>query len=100
MDGAIFLVRQSFSEDELRQQEAVEEEREILCELRSVTRQEWRDAGQNHIRASLVAVTPAANYEGEQLAVVEGKRMAVYRTYHPPDSDLVELYLKEEAGEL
>lgn len=100
MDGTIFLVEQDFKEDELRQQEAVEREREIFCELRSVTRQEWRDAGQNHIRASLVAITPTVNYEGEVLAVVDGKRMAIYRTYHPPDSDLVELYLKEEAGDL
>lgn len=101
MDGTIILIKQSVTEDKIGQQKAAEEEKaEVFCTINSITRSEWRDAGQNGIAADLKVVMPAVNYSGEQIAIVDGKRKAIYRTYHPPESDDVELYLQSEAGTL
>lgn len=101
MEGTIILVRQTFKEDPIGQQVPEEEtQTEVFCTIRSVTRNEWRDAGQNNIRAELVAVTPLINYSGERIAIVDGRRKAIYRTYMPPDSDEIELYMQDEGGEL
>lgn len=100
MDGIIFLVRQEFIHDKIGQQVAREVQTEVFCTIRSVTRTEWRNAGQNGIDAELVAIMPTVNYNGERIAIVEGKRKAVYRTYHPPESDEIEIYLQSEVGTL
>lgn len=101
MEGTIILVGQTFKEDSIGQQVPDEEtQTEVFCTIRSVTRNEWRDAGQNNIRAELVAVTPLINYSGERIAIVDGRRKAIYRTYMPPDSDEIELYMQDEGGAL
>lgn len=96
----IKLVRQQIQEDSIGQQTVEETEREVFCEIESVSRAEWRDAGQNNIAAEMVAITPMINYGGEQIAIVGGKRKAIYRTYRQKESDLIELYLKDEVGAL
>lgn len=100
MDGTIILIKQTFAGDKIGQQKAVEEEREVFCTIKSVTRSEWRDAGQNGILAELVAVMPAVNYEGERVVVLNGERKEIYRTYQPPESDEIELYIRNEVGTL
>lgn len=103
MDGTIILIKQIFETDPIGQQKAKkakEEEREVFCSIRSVTRNEWRNAGQNGISAELVAVMPLVNYEGERIVSLDGKRKEIYRTYHPPESDEIELYIRNEVGSL
>lgn len=100
MDGTIILIKQTFSGDKIGQQKAEEEEREVFCTIKSVTRSEWRDAGQNGILAELVAVMPAVNYEGERVVALNGERKEIYRTYQPPESDEIELYIRNEVGTL
>lgn len=100
MDGTIILVKQTFTKDSIGQQIAEETQTEIFCTVKGVTRQEWRNAGQNGIPAESVVVTAAVNYSGERIAIIDGKRRAIYRVYQPPDSDDIELYLQAEAGAL
>lgn len=100
MDGTIILIKQIFSKDGIGQQKAAEEEREVFCTIKSVTRNEWRDAGQNCISAEMVAVMPAVNYEGERIVSLNGERKEIYRTYQPPESDEIELYIRNEVGAL
>lgn len=99
MDDVITLVKQSYEKDGIGQDIPVEETREILCDVESITGNEWRAAGQNHINAEMMVKTAAINYSGEKIAIFHGERKAVYRTYCPKDSDEIELYLKDEAGE-
>ena len=100
MDGTLILIKQEYEKDEIVHDIPKETQREILCEYRGITRSEWRDAGQNSINADVMAKTQAVNYEGERLAVVNGKRKEIYRTYTPPDSDEIELYMQDEVGTL
>lgn len=100
MDGTVILVGQTYTKDSIGQQIATETQTEVLCTVQSVTRQEWRSAGQNGIPAELVIVTAAVNYSGERIAIINGNRRAIYRAYQPPDSDDIELYLQAEVGAL
>lgn len=98
MDGVITLVNRVYTADSIGQHVPVETYRDVFCRIESISRSEWVSAGQNSINASIVAVTPAVNYAGERIAVINGQRKAVYRTYIPPDSDDIELYLQDESG--
>ncbi len=101
MDGTIILIKQTVKSDKIGQQKVISEEKnEVFCTISSVTRSEWRDAGQNGIAAELKVVMPRVNYSEERIALVDGERKAIYRTYCPEDSDEIELYLKSEAGTL
>lgn len=100
MNDMITLVKESYTKDSIGQQIPVEEKREVFCEVGSVTRAEWRAAGQNNINASLMVKTAYINYSGEKIAIFHGERKAIYRTFYQEDSDEIELYLKDEAGEL
>lgn len=96
----VILVKEKYKQDGIGQGVPEESEREVFCEVRGITRSEWVSAGQNSINASEMLVMPAINYDGERIAILGGARKAVYRTYCPPDSDDIELYLKDEAGGL
>lgn len=98
MDGVIRLIAQRYERDGIGQDVPVESARDVFCEIRSASRAEWSAAGQNSINVSVVAVTNAANYNGERIAEVNGSRKAIYRTYMSPNSDDIELYMHDEVG--
>lgn len=66
--------------------------------VRSVTRAEWQAAGRKDLNPAFVLTTNRANYSGQMAVEYKGRRYAVYRTYSPPESDEIELYLQEEVG--
>ena len=70
---------------------------EVYCTVDSVTREEWRVAYQAGWDASAKLTVSAADYGGERVAIFEGKRYVIYRTYQ--DGMDVELYLGERVGE-
>ena len=99
MDGLIYLVKQEYGMDEISQQVPAQETLvPVWATLRSVTRADWMDAGQIGLNPQMVAV----NYGGESAVQIgEGEnaqRYSIYRTYMPPDSDEIELYLEKKAG--
>lgn len=98
MDDVIMLLSQEYLPNGFGDQIPVETARQIWATIQSVSRQEVADAGQRGISPEVVAITPAINYNGEALAEWGGKRYGIYRTYHPPDSDDIELYLERKAG--
>lgn len=102
MDELIQLIGQTYSPDEIGQMAAQETAMPVWARVRSVTRSEWADAGQRGMQPQLVATTPMVNYSGQRIVGIGSgdgmKRYAVYRTYFPPESDEIELYLEYQAG--
>lgn len=70
---------------------------EVYCTVDSVTREEWRVAYQAGWDASAKLIVSDADYGGERVAIFEGLRYVIYRTYR--DGMNVELYLGERVGE-
>lgn len=99
MDGVAYLIQKTYTEDTLGQRIPTEEKQvEIFVSVDSVSRREWADAGRNGYNPERKLTTAAINYSGEAEIMYEGVRYAIYRTYTPPDTDVVELYLHRKAG--
>lgn len=99
MEDQIWLIAEEWRQNEFGGQQAVEVSTPVLALVQSVTRAEWAQAGQIGLQPQLVAITPKANYMGQSVVQVGGKRYGVYRTYTAYDSDDIELYLEEKVGD-
>lgn len=75
-----------------------EEARTILARMDDVSRSEFFAAGQYGMRPEFRFLVNPAEYQGEQVCAWNGRRYAVYRTYHVTGTDDLELYVQREAG--
>ena len=91
------LIAVTYTVDSIGQKVPTETSRGVYCNLRSVSRQEWKDAGEMGFKPSFVATMFAYDYQGEELAELNSKRYGIYRTYLTTD-DQIELYLEAKAG--
>lgn len=99
MDGVAILIKQTLKKDAINQYipDSVEQ-REIFVEEKSITRSEWAAAGKNGYNPNILLTTARVNYCGESEVKYNGEMYSIYRTYCPPDSDDIELYLEKKAG--
>lgn len=71
--------------------------RDVFCQVDSVTRAEFFDAGRNGLNPQYRFTLFAADYLGEETVVYKGKAYGVYRTYQPR-TDVLELYVERKGG--
>lgn len=69
----------------------------IFCAVKSVTRTEWTAAAQLGMKAAYCVTVWADEYDGETVAILDGMRYGVYRTYQPNPEE-IELYLQQKVG--
>ena len=93
----ITLVNITYTQDSIGQEIENETERECFCNIRSASRNEFFAAGQNGIKAEWVVTMFNYDYQGETVAILNGHRYSVYRTYITTD-DNIELYLEQKSG--
>ena len=74
------------------------ETRTILARMDDVTRAEFFAAGQGGLRAEFRFTVNPIEYGGEAVCEWSGRRYAIYRTYHVPGTDDLELYVQREVG--
>lgn len=99
MDGVVYLIQKIYKEDAIGQRiPDVENRLELFAAIESVSRREWAEAGRNGLKPEIKITTAAINYSGEKEIEYNGTRYSVYRTYHLPESDQIELYLERKAG--
>lgn len=67
--------------DEWGNQVAVETRIPILCQVKSVSRQEFYAAAQSGLKPEIVFAVHAYEYNGERKVEFEGKKYSVVRTY-------------------
>lgn len=91
------LISETYSADTIGQMIATEKEREVFCNVRSVSQNEWFQGGQNGLNPEWLVTMFAPDYEGEKLVEFNGVRYGVYRTY-VRDDELLELYLERKTG--
>ena len=73
-------------------------EREILARMSSVDRREFFSGGEAGIKPEFQFTVFAAEYQGEVECEFDSKVYAIYRTYHVPGTDFLELYVQRKAG--
>lgn len=93
----IVLISAIYSEDELGQEIAQETKRDVFCNVASISRTEWYEAGRNNLKPEYKITMFSPDYNGEQIAEYHGVRYGVFRTYLAKD-ETIELYLERKAG--
>jgi hypothetical protein len=68
-----------------------------MCQVNSVTRNEFFEAGRNGLNPEYVFRVFFGDYDGERIVEYKGKRYGVYRTYHGRN-DMMELYAERKGG--
>lgn len=115
-----YLLKDSYTTDELGQRIASVKARPVYCEISSVTGTEWFSGSQNGIRPELRVTIFRYEYDNEETVniggccngcgIEGGRNYTVYRTYWKrpelsvgghitgPEFDELELYLERRAG--
>ena len=75
-----------------------EVKRTILARMDDVSRSEFFAAGQAGMSPDFRFKVNPIEYEGEKVCEWNGKRYAIYRSYHVPGTDDLELYAQREVG--
>lgn len=92
------LIKTTYTNDLLGiPQEKTVSERDVFCNINSVTRSEFFDAGRNGINPSIMFTMFAGDYDGEQEIRYKGKAYSIYRTYFTQGNE-VELYVTRKGG--
>ena len=71
--------------------------RDIFCKIQNVKRSEWAAAATRGLKAAWCITIWADEYQGETVAILDGIRYGIYRTYRP-NTEEMELYLEQKAG--
>lgn len=71
--------------------------KDVYCQVNSITRAEFFDAGRNGLNPEFMFSMFAGNYSGEQTVEFNGNTYSVYRTYMGR-SDTIELYVERKGG--
>ncbi len=95
--NVVTLISQTYALDAIGQMVATEVERDVFCNVASVSQTEWFQGGQNGLNPEYQVTMFAPDYEGEKLVEFNGVRYGVYRTYVRND-ELLELYLERKVG--
>lgn len=94
----LILEAPKYREDELAQlvQDGVTQ-RTVFCRVQNIKRSEWAAAAHNGKRAAHCVTVWADEYQDEEVAILNGVRYGIYRTYSPNGEEM-ELYLEQKAG--
>lgn len=86
-----------YTTDSIGQRIAVNVPKNAYCQVSSVSRTEWLEAGRNGIRPQYVFTMFRYEYDGELTLEYKGKTYSIYRTYERKD-DKIELYTEARGG--
>ena len=93
----ITLIKTTYTRDQYGIDQPAETGREIFCQVDSVTRAEFYDAGRNGLNPEFKFTVFGPDYDGEEVIQYNGLRYAVVRTYRTR-SDSMELYAERKGG--
>ena len=96
MESTCNLIRKVMSKDALGYPIATESKVTVLCNARTVSRQEFFDAGKAGLVPQYEIRINAIEYNGEDELEYNGKRYGIYRTYQA--DDYVSLYVEYKGG--
>lgn len=98
MDDVIKLISQEYTKNQYGVPIPSPAYKEIFCQLHSITKQEFYDAGRNGLNPVFQFTIFAEEYGGESVLEYQGKTYSIYRTYHVPGTDYMELYVERKGG--
>ena len=92
-----YLVAETRTQDAYGVEQVVQTERQVFCNVSSVTQREWFEGGRIGLNPEYRMTMFAYDYAGEQLLKFNGIIYSIYRTYIT-DNDEIELYVQRKQG--
>lgn len=93
----IELVKETTARNDFGINETTRTTRTVFCQVNSITRAEFFDAGRAGLNPSLMFSVFVEDYEDEDTLIYDGKAYAIYRTYLAKNDEL-ELYAERKGG--
>lgn len=97
MDDVLTLVGTTFEKDKYGIDRKSPNKRTVFCEVQSVTRAEFFNAGRNGLNPEFVCTVFKGDYCGEEVCVFRDRDYSIYRVYET-DDDYIELYMERRGG--
>lgn len=91
------LISETFAENQYGVPVPTETEREVFCNVRSISQSEWFEGARNGLNPEFQVIVFQYDYDGEEIVELEKERYTVYRTYVRAD-EMIELYLERKQG--
>lgn len=91
------LVSMTRTQDSIGQYVDTPTERTVFGSVGSVSRDEFFSGGEAGFKPEIRVTMFAPDYEGEDLAIVDGVYYSIYRTYYAKN-DMIELYMERRTG--
>lgn len=98
MDDVIKLISKEYTKNKYGISVPENSVKEIFCQIHSITRQEFFDAGRNGLNPQFEFTVYQGDYSGETEVEYKGESYSIYRTYIVPGSDYIELYVERKGG--
>lgn len=92
-----YLVAETRTQDIYGVQQVTQTEREVFCNVSSVTQREWFEGGRIGLNPEYRMTMFQYDYAGEQLLKYNGIIYTIYRTF-VTDNDEIELYVQRKQG--
>lgn len=96
MADILLLIAQAITVDEYGREVATETERQVYCEVYSISQTEFYAASNTELNPEYRFNVFFGDYHGEDVCVYNGQRYAIYRTYRSGDN--LELYAERKIG--
>lgn len=98
IDAALTLVSETYAKDQYGVQQPTPAKHDIMVRVDEITRAEFFDAGRNGLNPEYKFLAFFGDYAGERECIYLGKPYAIYRTYHVPGTDDLEIYVARKGG--
>ena len=96
MTDVLTLIAQTISTDQYGNEVATEVEKQIFCEVDSITQTEFYQAANTELNPEYKFTIFFGDYDGQPLVEYNRVRYAIYRTYRADDN--LELYVERKIG--
>lgn len=93
----IYLISKTYTQNAFGQFEETEKERKVFCNVRSISRAEWYDAGRIGFNPDITFNMFAPDYHGEEVVRWKDTKYKIYRTYIG-QNEIIELYCQKIGG--
>ena len=96
MTDVLTLIAQTISTDQYGNEVATEVEKQVFCEVDSITQTEFYQAANTELNPEYKFTIFFGDYSGQPIVIYNGVRYAIYRTYRADDN--LELYVERKIG--
>lgn len=98
MDDVLTLINQTYVKNDRNRFVESEERREVFCDVLSITRSEYFNAGRSGLNPEYEFRIFKGDYNGEKLLIYKDHPYSIYRVFLPSDEDYIELYVERKGG--